>query len=168
MIGLLDWLRPRWPVFAFLASAALLAGAHAFETFGGLKPCALCLLQRERHWIVLGVSVAAAFAALMFVRSERAQRIAAGVLFLAFAWSLYEGAHHVAVEQHWIAATCEGNVDTLGPIDLNGTFEAPQCDKPAWSLFGITMAGYNTLISFVLCVMSLAIAALPKGKTENV
>ena len=37
----------QWPAAAFLASAAMLAIAHAFETFGGLAPCTLCLQQRD-------------------------------------------------------------------------------------------------------------------------
>ena len=43
-------LRTAWPVLAALASAAMLAAAHAFETFGGYAPCMLCLRQREVYW----------------------------------------------------------------------------------------------------------------------
>ena len=48
------FLRPildRWRLFALLASVAMLATAHAFETFGGLAPCELCLKQRTVYWV---------------------------------------------------------------------------------------------------------------------
>jgi len=45
-----------WTVFAFVISAAMLAAAHAFERFGGLDPCNLCLKQREVYWAALAVS----------------------------------------------------------------------------------------------------------------
>ena len=49
MSAALDIVLKRWPFFALLASAAMLAVAHGFETFGHLAPCHLCLKQREGH-----------------------------------------------------------------------------------------------------------------------
>ena len=43
-----------------LASAAMLATAHAFQTFGHLAPCTLCLKQREVYWVVLTICLFAA------------------------------------------------------------------------------------------------------------
>jgi len=48
----------RWPLCALIASAAMLAIAHAFETFGKLAPCTLCLKQREVYWVAGGVALA--------------------------------------------------------------------------------------------------------------
>ena len=45
-----------WPWVALLASAALLGIAHAFETFGHLAPCELCLKQRELYWLAAGIA----------------------------------------------------------------------------------------------------------------
>ena len=49
----LEW----WPVVALIASAAMLATAHAFETFGKLYPCPLCLKQREVFWVAGAVAL---------------------------------------------------------------------------------------------------------------
>ena len=54
-------LRPfldRWRLVAVLVAAAMLATAHAFETFGGYAPCTLCLRQREVYWAILGLGAA--------------------------------------------------------------------------------------------------------------
>ena len=47
MSALLNPFLERWRLTALVASLAMLAIAHAFETFGGLAPSALCLRARE-------------------------------------------------------------------------------------------------------------------------
>ena len=169
MLGFLDWFRPRWAVFTLLVSGALLAGAHAFENLGGLLPCALCLAQRERHWLIVGLAAAALIGGI-FLKSERYQRIVAIVLGLALAWSVYEAAHHVAVEQRWVVATChaEVDIDAIAPLDdFEGVVEEPACDEIAWTLFGISMAGYNSIISLVMMLASFAIGLAPRWKQRE-
>lgn len=156
-------LRAVWPFVTFLASAALLAGAHAFETFGGLAPCPLCLDQREWHWGALGVSVLAILIARFFASYAWAGAAALGLVYLGCAWMAF---YHVAVEQHWVVAQCGASTDLshLQPIDFNDRFEIPSCDKPAWTMFGVSMAGYNGAISAALMLASFAIAFWPVRK----
>ncbi|MES1201836.1 MAG: disulfide bond formation protein B [Pseudomonadota bacterium] len=154
-------LRPIWPYIALLVSGALLAGAHAFETFGGLAPCEMCLQQRERHWVIVGAAIIILVAGLFFAQRVRGYEAGAVVLLgLFYGWSLFTAAHHVAVEQHWMVATCDAVRDAsqIHTIDFSGTFTAPRCDTPQWYLFGITMAGYNAAISFAMMILSFAVA----------
>ncbi len=76
------------------------------------------------------------------------------------------GAYHVAVEQHWVIAQCDARVDldNLG-FNQTGTFTVPKCDQIAWSMFGISMAGYNALISVLMALASFAVAVLPERKS---
>ena len=161
MQALAQQLRPRWPIVALLVSGALLAGAHAFETFGHLQPCAMCLAQREWHWGVLGVAALA----IILVRGPVAARWVACALGLAFLGSFAMAAWHVAVEHHWIAAQCE--VGGLGDLtfNVNAELHAPSCDQIAWSMFGITMAGYNAIISLALALASFFVAFAPEKQT---
>ena len=156
-------LRSFWPLLTALLSGALLAGAHAFQNFGGLAPCVLCLQQREWHWAVVALSIAG-FIALRFW--PKGARWIAALLGLALLGAAVMGLYHVAVEQHWIVARCESDLD-LGDIqafDPNATFVAPACDKPAWTLIGISMAGYNTIISALAALASFVIAFLPERR----
>src|SRR4051812_46870062 len=57
MLTMLHPLLTRWRLAAALIAAAMLAIAHAFETFGGLAPCILCLKQREAYWWILGIAI---------------------------------------------------------------------------------------------------------------
>ena len=151
-----------WPLAAACASAAMLAAAHAFETFGHLAPCHLCLYQRDVYWTALSVGVVGFV--LGYMRLTWARRTADAFLTLIFLVSVGIAAYHAGVEWKWwpgpASCTGAGKVST----DLLKTFlsgvntKVPQCDEAAWRMFGISMAGYNAVISLGLTVIS-AIAA---------
>jgi disulfide bond formation protein DsbB len=151
------WLAPRWAWLALLASAAMLAAAHSFERFGGLAPCALCLQQRDVYWGAMVLSTMALLV-LRYRPDPARRRIASILLGLVFLVSAGVAAYHVAVEQHWVIAQC----DAARPDDIavmgSGGFEAPRCDTPAWTMFGVSMAGYNALISLGLAALSFLAA----------
>src|SRR5947209_9211520 len=74
----------RWRLAALVVSAAMLAIAHGFQTFGGYQPCTLCLRQREVYW----VAGAVALGFMIAVRTPVGPRLrqlscwALGVIFL--------------------------------------------------------------------------------------
>jgi disulfide bond formation protein DsbB len=159
----LDALRRGWPIVTLGVSAALLAAAHAFERFGGLRPCPLCLDQREWHWGVVAASVLGL--AMLRWRPSWSRLVVLG-LGLVLAGSAYMGAFHVAVEQGWIIYRCDAAIDLndITTFSLDGPTDAPQCDEIAWSLFGISMAGYNALISGAMALASFVLALWPERK----
>ena len=158
---MIDRLRIQWPLVALAVSCALLAGAHAFETFGHMSPCQMCLAQREWHWGIVALSLVA----FVVLRGRPVDaRWAALLIGLAFLGSFAMAAKHTAVEWHWIPETCENQ--NTGPI----SFRAPvgpiiRCDTPQWSLFGLTMANYNALISLAMALLSGLIAFAPERKS---
>jgi disulfide bond formation protein DsbB len=159
-------LRPVWPVLTLLASGAMLAAAILyFQNTLGLQPCPLCLQQRYWHWAVVGVS------ALAFVvtRVRPAWTSWAIVLIgLTLLGSAAMGAYHVAVEQKWVVAQCDAggafDPSQLSFENLGDELRPPRCDEIAWSLWGISMAGYNAIISLLLALGSFYVAL--SGKRE--
>ena len=166
MTPLARLLTDRWPWLALAASAGMLAAAHAFETFGHLPPCTLCLRQREAHWIVVGL--AGAGVDLSFSPwGGRTYRWVCLALVVAFAWSTYQGAFHAGVEWHWwpgptTCASTSGarhvSAADMAAILNGGRIHGPACDQALWHLAGISMAGWNALISLALTALS-AVAA---------
>lgn len=161
------------PLFAITAclavSTALIAGAHAFERLGGMAPCLLCLDQREVHWTALGVGVL-----LLGLRQFGAARLVAaglGALALVYLFSVGLAGFHAGVEWGlWpgpeacappSAADLAG-VDTgslLGSLDEPGP-SGPSCAEAAWRLLGISMAGYNALVSLGLAALAAGACVL--------
>lgn len=162
MTALADRLRPIWPFLTLAASAAMLAAAHLyFQRYLGLTPCPLCLDQRNWHWAVVAVSVVAAIAVRLNPKFVRWTILFIGLVLLG---SAAQGAYHVAVEQHWVIAQCDARmaVGDIRPLDFDGSFVVPKCDEIAWSMWGISMAGWNALICLLLALASFVVAALPE------
>jgi disulfide bond formation protein DsbB len=160
-------LQPVWPIVAIAASLVMLAAAHAFQRFGGLAPCPLCLKQRDVYWGAAALA-AAGFALLRFWPSVTLRRAMAVLIGLAFLTGAIVALYHVAVEQHWIEATCDASqVGPLAPFDVNATFVAPKCDEIAWSMLGVSMAGWNALISILLAGTSFVVASAPSQAVEE-
>jgi len=137
------------------ASVAALAGAFYSQYVWGLEPCPLCLYQRVPYGvtIVLGIVVLAG-------RWPLACLALAGVVLIGESGLAF---FHVGVEQHWWAsldacAQARATPDTTAELltMLMDEPPPPPCDQVRWSLFGISMAGYNVLYAAVLAVISLA------------
>ena len=170
MIGLYRLLTRWWTAFALAASLAMLGAAHAFERFAGLAPCNLCLKQREVFWGAVAISLVATLWALISRASRGTPRIAAFLLAAVFATGAITAGFHAGGELKWwdLPAACAagGAVSLEGLTSLAlGIGPAPKvamCDAVVWSFLGLSMAGWNALISSVLAVFSLLAAKRPK------
>ncbi len=154
------------PVLIIAASLGALAAALASQYWGGLQPCVLCMYQRYAY---LGAAAFGLFGLIAGPRI-RARRAALALAGLAFLTGTAIAAFHVGVEQLWWRGTSECHAPAFDPnasiADLReqllGTgFVA--CDEVQWSLFGISMAGYNLLASLGLALASLWAARHPKS-----
>jgi disulfide bond formation protein DsbB len=154
-----------WPWVALLSSLGLLAIAHAFETFGRLAPCELCLKERQVYWVAASV---AGVGGLLTLTPLKLRRGVNALLALIFLGGTLLAAYHAGVEwKFWPGpASCSGGHVQVSAADMarllnGGPIAAPACDKPAWVFLGISMAGWNALISLKLTVLS-ALAALAR------
>lgn len=127
-----------------LLPTALLGGAFGFEYIGGLHPCEMCIWQRWPHGIAI------ALALLAFMLPHRARRFVLVLACLAIATSGAIGVFHAGVEQNWWEGLtrCASSKIADGPL-LDALWAQPmvRCDDIPWSLFGLSMAAYNGLIS---------------------
>ncbi len=157
-------LRPIWPFVTLAFSGAMWVVARFyFQKTLGLTPCPLCLDQRHWHWGVLAVSLLALMAVRLWPGILRWAIVVIGLVLLG---SAAMGMYHVAVEQHWVVAQCDARIDPndIGPMDFTGAVEFPKCDEIAWSLWGISMAGWNAIASLLMALLSFAVAAAPERK----
>jgi disulfide bond formation protein DsbB len=126
-----------------------------------LPPCEMCHWQRWPHIaaIVAGVAAVASFAwprlALVFALIAVTALIATAAL----------GVFHVGVEYHWWQGpqACSGNIPRgLSPEELKKYLfgaRMVRCDEVAWSLWGISMAGWNAILSAALAFVLASGAA---------
>lgn len=138
-----------------LGSGGALLGALYFQYGLGLAPCALCYDQRYAH----GASLAAAGLALLTNGRPRLGLISFAGLALLVGSAI--AGYHVGVEQGWWPGPTACSAPDFAKLDieqLRAALEATpviRCDEITWSLFGLSMAGYNFLLSLVLGLLAL-------------
>jgi disulfide bond formation protein DsbB len=122
---------------------ALILGALCFQYIGGMPPCEMCHWQR---WPLIAAAVMG-IAGGATLKGDA--RLLALLTILLVAASGAIGAYQAGVEWHFLPgpAACTGKLVVFqGLKDLNAP-GAVRCDVAAWRLFGISLAGYNALIS---------------------
>ena len=137
-------------LFATAGSATLLLAAFAFQYLGGMAPCKLCLWQRWPH-------ASAVIIGLLIMLTGEIKLAWLGAL--AALSTAVIGLYHVGVEQAWwegpTSCTSSGVSGVSAQDLMNQILAAPivRCDDIAWQLAGISMAGWNALISLTLAAL---------------
>lgn len=144
---MLSALTPRNSLFVLLAVAlATIAGAWAFE-WAGYLPCELCLQQRWAYYAAI------ALAALLLLSPPGVMRYGLWLLCLLWLGSMVFGIYHAGVEWKWWPgpATCGGAGSFGGGLpDLSKP--VIMCDQAALRILGLSLAGWNAVISLGLAV----------------
>lgn len=147
---------------AFVLGLAAIAGAWGSQLVGGLVPCELCLEQRLAYYWGLPVLL------LVLLTWNRLPLtvwyIAMAIVTAIFVWGTYMGGFHAGVEWgFWPGPTaCTGVGDAMDFNALSNMNDAHVigCDVVQFRLLGISLAGYNALVSVCIVVLLLASIAL--------
>lgn len=131
-------------LLALLVPAALLGGAYVAEYGFGLYPCEMCWWQRYPHFAALALAGIA-----FLVPPARLWTALAGVAVLV---SAAIGAFHAGVEYKWwqgITSCARIVPSESGGSPLEAIMNTPMisCDQPQWTLLGLSLAGFNFLLS---------------------
>ncbi len=132
---------------AFTVPALLMAGALGSQYLppiwggSGLHPCEMCHWQRWPHYAAMALALVA------FVLKPPMRNVFVALAALAVLTSGALGIFHAGVEYHWWAGPpCSA---TGSGLTLEQIMRAPliRCDVAQWSVFGISLAGFNALFS---------------------
>ncbi len=130
-------------LLALIVPSALMLGALGSQYIGGLHPCEMCYWQRWPHDAAI---VLALFA--FGTRVNKASHVLVALAALAIMVSGGIGVFHAGVEYGWWEGitTCS---TTAAGVSLEDIMRAPvvRCDVPQWTLLGLSLAGYNAIIS---------------------
>jgi disulfide bond formation protein DsbB len=130
-------------LLALAVPAALLGGALGSQYIGGLHPCEMCYWQRWPH----AAAMVLAGAAFLFPAASPRARMFAALAALAIAVSGAIGVYHAGVELGWWQGLTRCTAG--GAMSLDQLMKVPlvRCDQVQWSLLGISMAGWNAIVS---------------------
>lgn len=140
-------------LLATAGSAALLLGALGFQFLGEMPPCKLCYWQRYPHVVaVLAGLGALAFSASLLILLGALSALTTGAI----------GIYHSGVEQGWWEGPTSCTSSDIGGLStdalLDQIMSAPlvRCDEIPWQMFGLSMAGWNAVISLGLAALWFA------------
>jgi disulfide bond formation protein DsbB len=157
-----------------VAGAATVLGAWFFQYALGVKPCPLCLEQRYAYYFAIPLAVMVLLGD--HVGASRKVLFAAIVaLALGMLYNAGLGVYHSGIEWKWWAGPqeCSGPLDDLstpgGLLERLQSISVVRCDEAAWRFLGLSLAGYNALISLALAAIAAWAAAMewPRLRLRN-
>lgn len=142
-----------------VVAALTLAGAWFFQLVLDIRPCPLCLEQRYAYYLAIPLAALVAFAAS---RGASRRLLVAGLVILALALLANAGlgVYHAGVEWgFWQGPTdCSGPIVDFGStgnlLDGLNKVKVIRCDEVQWRFLGLSLAGYNVLISLALAAVA--------------
>ena len=142
-----------------LVALATLAGAWFFQLVLDIRPCPLCLEQRYAYYLALPLG---ALTALLAARHAPRQWLMAAfvILLIAALGNAYLGGYHAGVEwQFWPGPTdCSGPLVDFGKagnlLEQLDKVKVVRCDEVQFRFLGLSLAGYNVLISLLMALIA--------------
>ncbi len=165
LVATFDRLKRDEPVWLAAGAVAVIGlatilGAWFFQVVMGLPPCPLCLEQRYAYYF----SIPLALLVLLGVSHGASGRVlvaALTVIALGMLWNAALGAYHAGVEWKFWEGPRDCSGGGLGSLGTAGglleklkDIRVVRCDEIPWSFLGISLAGYNALISFALSLIA--------------
>ena len=140
-------------------AAATLAGAWFFQLVLDIRPCPLCLEQRYAYYLAVPLGLLVALAA---ARNASRPVLVIGLVILALAalGNACLGTYHAGVEwKFWQGPTeCTGEIGNLGSagnlLERLDSVKVIRCDEVQWRFLGLSLAGYNVLISLLMAAIA--------------
>lgn len=146
--------------------SALIGGALISQYVFGLYPCEMCMWQRWPHFAAIFLALVAS----VMVQRPWAKFLVLGAALAVLVSGLI-GGFHAGVEYGWWEGitSCASNL-AAGDDLLASIMNAPlvRCDVAPWSLFGISLAGFNFLFSVGGAVLILGLLAFNRKDADNV
>jgi len=143
-----------------LAGAATILGAYIFQYGFGYQPCPLCLDQRIAYYVSIPLALMIALG-VGYGASRKVLALAFAAIALAMLLNTALAVYHSGIEWRWWPgpAECSGPLNSLGSTggllqNLN-TVHIARCDDAPWRFLGLSLAGYNVLISLALAGLAL-------------
>ena len=142
--------------FLVLFAVGVLGMAYILEHYYGFQPCQMCLYEQKIFMVAGALSLLSL--CLLPTRWQYYAIILIGFVFLGGALT---ATYHVAIQQHWVSLPAFCSAQDFSAFDSvealkEQMLKTPlvRCDQVTWSLFGLSLAVYNAIISLILTFLS--------------
>jgi disulfide bond formation protein DsbB len=138
---------------------ATVAGFLFFQYVLGYPPCPLCLEQRIAYYVSIPLAVMILFG-LSVGSSRKVLLLALAAIAVVMLWNAGLGVYHSGIEWKWWPGPqdCSGSVTNFGTagtlLSRIQNSRVVRCDEAAWRFLGLSLAGYNVLVSVALAAVA--------------
>jgi disulfide bond formation protein DsbB len=147
-------------VIIALVGLATICGFYFFQYVVGLAPCPLCLEQRDAYYISVPLAALLCLGA-GYGAQRKVMLLGFAVIAAAMLWNAGLATYHAGIEWKWWPgpAECTGPISNAGSAkdlltQLNN-FSPIRCDEAAWRFLGLSLAGWDVLVSLALAIVAL-------------
>jgi disulfide bond formation protein DsbB len=135
-------------LIALLMPLGLLGGALGSQYIGGLHPCEMCYWQRWPHAAAIVLAGLAFTAPAAAARSRLLTLLAALAIAVSGAIGVYHAGVELGVFEGFTTCTTTARAASTEEL-LKELMKVPlvRCDQVQWSFLGISMAGWNAILS---------------------
>jgi disulfide bond formation protein DsbB len=149
---------------AFAVPSALIAAVLVVQYGFGLPPCDMCWWQRYPHFAAIGLAGLA-----LALRGTRVGEALVRLAAIAILVSGLIGAFHAGVEYGWWQGPTACSSTSLGADPLASIMSAPliRCDTAPWTMLGVSLAGFNFLISVASAVLVFVLLGRKHGSGKQ-
>jgi disulfide bond formation protein DsbB len=143
---------------------ALLAGAFGSQYFGGLYPCEMCWWQRYAHMAALVPATLAFTAPAQSGRARTFTLLAALAIAVSGAIGVYHAGVEAKIFEGFTQCTATSTEGLSTAELLKQVVHAPlvRCDEVQFRFLGISMAGWNAILSLGSAVLILVLSLKAK------
>ena len=139
---------------SFLVSSVMLISAFYLEYFHGALPCDLCITQRWFHGAIITYSLIIIFILIKTAISKKLLLFGGTILWFS---SSIAGLYHFGIEMNfWTGPDgCSSSIDFSKDTLKYLLSKSPiKCDEVMFKIFGLSLAGWNALVSFFLFLLT--------------
>ena len=135
---------------SFLISSSMLLSAFYLEYFHDAFPCDLCITQRWFHALIISYSLIA-----IFIHEKKFLANKFILIGLSITWivSSVAGLYHFGIEMNFWSGPdeCSSSIDFSKDLLKYLLNKSPiKCDEVMFKILGLSLAGWNALMSFVM------------------
>ena len=147
-------------LIALLLPSALLFGALGSQYLGGLHPCEMCYWQRWPHGAAIVLAALAFTASASSERSRLLTLLAAVAIAISGAIGVYHAGVELGIFEGITTCTAVATGGSTADL-LRQITQAPiiRCDQVQFSFLGISMAGWNAILSLGGAALILSLLA---------
>ena len=140
--------------------ALVILGAHGFQYGLGIQPCPLCLDQRMAYYATIPLALLL-WLSLNYGAARKVIVAGFAVTAAIMLWNAGLGGYHAGVEWHWWPgpSDCSGPINEFGPagglLKQLRSISVVRCDEVSLRILGLSLAGWNMLISLALALVAV-------------